>query len=47
MIKSISIALIAFSLGSWVGYLATMKHIEMKLEAFATKAKLQQSLKAK
>ncbi len=47
MIKNISIALTAFCVGSWVGYFATMKYVEIRLEAFANKAKLQQAAKSK
>ncbi len=41
MIKGAAIGLVAFCLGSWVGYLATMKYVEIQLESFAAKAKTQ------
>ncbi len=40
MLKGASIALFALFLGGYIGHLATMKHIEMKLDAFAAKQQL-------
>lgn len=40
MIKGASVAIVSLFLGAYVGHLATMKHIEMKLEVFAAKQQL-------